>query len=84
MFPNHIDYEVEKEGCFEWLMDAIPKDHSDIEMRIVIPKESKRQLLTDLSILGINESTLFCDNIDTVCKGIVDWFDRKYKPIGER
>ena len=84
LFPNHIDYEVEKEGAFEWMMDAIPKDHADIEMRIIIPQKIKRQMLTDLSVLGINESTLFCDNIDTVCKGIVNWFDKKYRPIGER
>jgi hypothetical protein len=66
------------------MMDAIPKDHADIEMRIIIPQKIKRQMLTDLSVLGINESTLFCDNIDTVCKGIVNWFDKKYRPIGER
>jgi len=77
LFPNHIEYEVEKEGGFEWMIDAIPKDHSDIEMRMIIPKGIKQQLLVDLSVLGISESTLFCDNIDTVCKGIVKWFDQK-------
>ncbi|MBQ7392582.1 MAG: hypothetical protein IJV73_07835, partial [Clostridia bacterium] len=77
LFPNRIEYEVEKEGGFEWMIDAIPKDHSDIEMSMIIPKGIKQQLLVDLSVLGISESTLFCDNIDTVCKGIVKWFDQK-------
>ena len=49
-------------------------------MRIIIPKEQKKQLLYDLSILGIDESVLFCDNVDTVCKGIVDLFKQKYTP----
>lgn len=84
LFPNHIEYETYEEGCFEWLIAPIPKDHSDITIRAIIPKEVKRKLLLDLSVMGINESTLFCDNIDTVCKGIVNWFDRKYSPIGER
>ena len=84
LFPNHIDYKTYEEGCFEWIIYPISKDHSDIEIRIIIPKEIKKQLLIDLSVLGINESTLFCDNIDTVCKGIVNRFEKKYKPKSEQ
>lgn len=81
LFPNHIDYEVHKDGAFEWTIDEIPKNHSDIETRFIIPKESKEQLINDLSILGINEAFLFCDNIDTVCKGVLDVFMKKYKHV---
>ena len=60
-------------------MEAIPKDHSDIESRIIVPKDIKKQLLIDLSILGITEDFLFCDNVDTVCKGVLDTFRKRYK-----
>lgn len=80
LFPNHIDYEVYKEGAFEWTMDAIPKNHEDIEARFIVPKEIKQQILDNLYILGISEEFLFCDNIDTVCKGIVETFKRRYRP----
>lgn len=79
LFPNHIDYEIYKDGAFEWTMDAIPKDHDDIIARFIIPKKIKQQVMTDLAVLGISEDFLFCDNVDTVCKGIVDTFKRKYK-----
>ena len=79
LFPNHIDYEIYKDGCFEHTMDPIPKDHEDIITRFIIPKGIKQQLMMDLSVLGISEDFLFCDNVDTVCKGIVDTFKRKYK-----
>ena len=59
-------------------MDAIPKNHKDIVARLIIPKEIKRQIMADLSVLGISEDFLFCDNVDTVCKGIVNTFKNKY------
>ena len=79
LFPNHIDYEIYKDGCFEHTMDPIPKDHEDIITRFIIPKGIKQQLMMDLSVLGISEDSLFCDNVDTVCKGIVGSFMRKYR-----
>lgn len=79
LFPNHIDYDVYKDGAFEWTMDAIPKDHTDIAARFIIPKAVKKQLIMDLAVLGISEEFLFCDNIDTVCKGIVGMFKKKYR-----
>ena len=60
-------------------MDAIPKDHTDIIARFIISKDFKQQLIEDLSVLGISEEFLFCDNVDTVCKGIVNSFKKKYK-----
>lgn len=78
LFPNHIDNETFNEGCFEWIIDPIPKDHPDIIARIIIPKKIKKQLLSDLSVLGITEDILFCDNVDIVCKGILNSFNRRY------
>lgn len=78
LFPNHIGYNVHEEGAFEWTMDPIPKDHPDITAHIIIPKEIKNQLLSDLAILGITTDFLFCDSLDTVCQGIVDSFKKRY------
>lgn len=83
LFPNHISYDMYDEGCFEWRIDSIPKDHQDIVARIIIPKDIKKQMLSDLSILGITEATLFCDNIDIVCKGIVETFQKKCNKRGD-
>ena len=77
LFPNHINNNIYDEGCFEWKIEPIPKDHKDIIARIIVPKEIKEQLLVDLSIMGITEASLFCDSIDTVCKGIVKTFEKK-------
>lgn len=77
LFPNHIE-AMNGRDCFVWQIAPIPKDHDSIEARFIIPKESKRRLLRDLSVLGITESFLFCDNVDTVCKGILDSFNRRY------
>lgn len=79
LFPNHIDFELYEEGAFEWTIDPIPKDHEDIVARFIIPKSFKKQFLLDLAVLGVREDVLFCDNLDTVCKGIVDLFKKKYK-----
>ena len=78
LFPNHIGSEVYEDGCFEHYIDPIPKDHEDIIMRYIIPKEIKKQLLKDLYILGISKEVLFCDNVDVVCESIVETFKRKY------
>ena len=79
LFPNHISTEMYDEPCFEWKIDPIPKDHEDIIMRIIIPCDIKKQLLSDLAVLGITEDFLFCDSVDTVCKGIADSFKRRYE-----
>lgn len=76
LFHNRIGKysEMSDKDCFEWLIDEIPKDHSDITTRFIIPKALKKQLLADLTVLGISEATLFCDSTDIVCKGILDSF----------
>lgn len=80
LFHNHINKsrKIYSEDYFEWIIDEIPKDHPDIEARFIIPKAIKKQLLIDLTILGISETTLFCDNIDIVCKGILNSFMSRY------
>ena len=79
LFPNHIKGDTDEEKCFGWTIDAIPKSHKDIVGQILIPKEIKQKMLQDLAILGIKTDVLFGDNIDIVCKGIVERFAIKYK-----
>ncbi len=79
LFPNKIGHDMYDEGSFGWTIDAIPKEHEDIVRRIIIPKENKKKLLSDISVLGIREDVLFYDSVDTVCKGILNTFARKYK-----
>lgn len=79
LFPNKIEHEIYDEGNFGWTIEAISKEHGDIVKRIIIPKESKKKLLSDVSVLGIREDVLFCDSVDMVCKGILGSFARKYR-----
>lgn len=73
LFPNHIEPYGEKgDYCFETKIDPIPKDNEVIAGIIKIPKEAKNMILLELSLMGIREDTLFADNIDIVCKSIVD------------
>ena len=41
-------------------------------IRIRVPKKAKENLLKELKIFGISKATLFPDNADDVCNGIVD------------
>lgn len=79
LFPNHINSEMSKDGAFEWNIDSIPKNHPDIVKRIIIPRDKKKALLEALSVLGISEEFLFCDNADVVCKGIYEFFRKRDK-----
>lgn len=73
LFPNRIidSYLGRNKKAFDTIIDPMPKDHECIELRLVIKKEYKENILRDLEICCISESTLFCDSIDKVCKGIV-------------
>lgn len=59
-------------------LSHIPKDHKNIIARYIIPAESKKHLLEELKMLNITESTLFHDDVDTVCKNIVADFKGRY------
>lgn len=76
LFPNAIT-KIGKDLCFEATIKAIPKNHKDVVKRYIIPSNAKEQILSELSMLGITESSLFCDSIDMVCKGITETFKRK-------
>lgn len=75
------DYEYNAE--FQYIISLknivpIPKDHKNIIARYIIPTESKKHLLEELKMLNITESTLFHDDVDTVCKNIVADFKGRY------
>lgn len=72
LFPNKIKNATDGEYYFEKIIAPIPKDSDQIEKRIIIPLDIKKQLITELNILGISNATLFSDNVDMVCKGILD------------
>lgn len=74
LFPNRIidNYLEKNEKAFDTIIDPINKDNECIKTRFTIKKESKKTILRDLKLCGISESTLFCDSIDMVCKGIID------------
>ena len=59
-------------------LSPIPKDHKNIIARYIIPAKSKKHLLEELKMLNITESTLFHDDVDTVCKNIVADFKGRY------
>lgn len=73
LFPNKIidNYLGQNKKAFETIIDPMSKAHECIKKRFIIKKESKKNILRDLELCGISESTLFCDSIDKVCSGIV-------------
>ena len=78
LFPNSIGNGIYDEKSFGWTIDAISKEHQDIVSRVTVPKEIKKNLLRDISVLGIKKEFLFCDSVDMVCEGILDLFAKKY------
>ena len=72
LFPNFIKKPDESEWYFSKYIEPIPKDKEHIEKRIIVPQQLKSKLLKQLEILGISEGTLFSDNIDSVCKNILN------------
>lgn len=69
LFPNDI---IEENGVVFWnRISPIKKDNKVVQKRIIIPNGLKCQLRKNLETLGISEYTLFSDNIDVVCKGIL-------------
>lgn len=76
LFPNKI---IEQEGYLQFDSVIMPIDKNDdkVKKRIIINKEAKETIQSQLRFLGISEYTLFSDNIDVVCKGIVKECKRK-------
>ena len=72
LFPNEIAKYGEDDFCFHKLINPIDKNHKQIKQRFIIKKESKAEIRKKLEFLGISEATLFADNIDIVCKNIVE------------
>lgn len=69
LFPNKVS--ISDSGCcLRGEMDEYPKDHPFCE-RVAIPSKSKKKLLRELSLLGINQSYLFPENFDDACENLV-------------
>lgn len=81
LFPNHIWKTNENEiGSFETFIEPIPKDSPYISARLLIPKEIKQTIQKELGLFGIDRATLFCDSVDAVCDGIVDYCRDRIQP----
>lgn len=79
LFLNDYKYdEVKQILRLNNNLSPIPKDHKNIIARYIIPAKSKKHLLEELKMLNITESTLFHDDVDTVCKNIVADFKGRY------
>lgn len=72
LFPNELTEEKGQKLYFNKVIKAIEKDNKQIKGRFIIKKEGKSNIRKKLEFLGISEATLFSDNIDIVCKNIVE------------
>lgn len=85
LFNNRVEENIytredgNKSKHFATLIDPILKDADCVANIISIPAECKQQLLTELAVMGISEETLFPDNIDVVCRSIVDECNARWK-----
>ena len=73
LFPNFIR-KCGDSFYFTKIIQPINKNNKDIKRRIIIKKEAKEIIRKQLNFIGVSEYTLFSDNIDIVCRGIVDGF----------
>lgn len=76
LFPNrYVDLEDGSEPYIDPQIDEIKKAPEQKRLyvcyRIIIPEVSKKRLLQELDLIGINESLLFPENIESACKTIV-------------
>ena len=72
LFPNEITEYGDDDFCFNKVIRPIDKNNKQIKKRLIIKKEGKVDIRKRLEFLGISEATLFADNIDIVCKNIVE------------
>ena len=71
LFPNKID-KSSGNAVFWDTISPIEKDNKVIKKRMIIQKACKCKMREHLEVLGISKYTLFSDDIETVCKGIVN------------
>ncbi len=72
LFPNEITEYGNDDYCFSKIIKPINKNDKQIKEKIIVKKEGKQEIRKKLEFLGISEATLFADNIDIVCKNIVE------------
>lgn len=79
LFPNTIEHpnvddmpEANRIPFFTTMITPLDKNDDCIAGRIIVPACKKKDVLSKLSLFGINEATLFGDSVDSVCKGILN------------
>ncbi len=82
LFPNKIvEYGDVSRKYFTAVIDPVNKESDFVLESIIIPKQIKKQILSDLSLFGISKEGLFYDNVDSVCESIVDYYRERLKHI---
>lgn len=71
LFPNKIVKYGTDCYWFDNSLEPINKNSDQIVAKYIIKKEEKLKIRKKLEFFGISEATLFADNIDIVCKNIV-------------
>lgn len=81
LFPNDIEpYDLDKaQDAFVWKISPMPRDHTCIAARIVVPAKEKKHLQNELALCGINNATLFGDSVDEVCRSITNESKRRIR-----
>lgn len=72
LFPNEIIKYGDHDFGFNKIIRPIDKNNKQIKERIIVKKDAKKDIIKKLEFLGISEATLFADNIDIVCKNVVE------------
>lgn len=75
LFPNRIECGNSNEGggyMFQNRIEPIDKNGDDVVARIIIPAGSKKKIINSLKAVSITEGSLFPDDLDRVCRGIVE------------
>jgi len=75
LFPNSIVGATlaERSGlAFEKRILPIDKQSEEVYARIIIPSASKERLIDGLKAVAITQGTLFPDDLDRVCRDVVD------------
>lgn len=82
LFPNAPVHRYDPPGIGDRI-EPIEKDSAFVKLRIIIPRSIKEKLIENLSMLGIEETQLFPEDIDKGCNQIVrEYRDRLLRTSG--
>ena len=68
LFPNDINNNNPENPYFLEKISPLSKEHEVVIARLLIPSSSKKHVLNQLQLMGINKAALFADSIDVICE----------------